>query len=419
MKRKIIIILIFSVILILIAARYFIFNYYNNFDYNKITYENCHKREDCGEGFVCSLNQFFKARCIEVPDQPPFEISFPFESGIPVKCMQGNSVTNRSHFFDNILFSVDLHSLPTEMPAKILAAHDGIAYIFNNCNYRENHGFASNDRKCGLGYGNYVIILHESGYASIYAHLSEIFVKDRQTIKNGDILGLEGASGSSGLHHLHFGVFKGLYPVVKTPKQSVPFSFKALYSDKEHPEIIPSLNIRWDNGYKPPYICGIRDCKDANCEEKLIKKCRSNIKKFKFQAVCLPFSESAKLICKENSNKNGVKYTTIYADPGTPLIAPVAGKISLQKLENKSYYVSITGNKKVSFVPVKNLKVIQNQKVQKGEIIGTLYNTGLEFKANESYKFKTKIRLMNKSVKDVDSLPCDGKTIFYPAHVND
>lgn len=54
------------------------------------------------------------------------------------------------------------------------------------------------------GYGNVVIIRHENGLETVYAHLSKLLVEPGQTIKAGEILGLGGNTGRSYGAHLHF-----------------------------------------------------------------------------------------------------------------------------------------------------------------------------------------------------------------------
>ncbi len=55
-------------------------------------------------------------------------------------------------------------------------------------------------------YGNYVIILHNYGYKTIYAHLKKRLVKVGQKVKRGDVIGLVGSTGKSTAPHLHYEV---------------------------------------------------------------------------------------------------------------------------------------------------------------------------------------------------------------------
>jgi len=54
------------------------------------------------------------------------------------------------------------------------------------------------------GYGYMVIVEHDDGWASLYAHLSEILVELGQTLQQGDLLGKAGATGNATGPHLHF-----------------------------------------------------------------------------------------------------------------------------------------------------------------------------------------------------------------------
>ncbi|GAA5342740.1 MAG: hypothetical protein canaca05_02320 [Anaerolineaceae bacterium] len=54
------------------------------------------------------------------------------------------------------------------------------------------------------GYGNVVIIDHNNGYVTVYAHLSAINVSCGQNIFQGSVLGAAGSTGNSTGPHLHF-----------------------------------------------------------------------------------------------------------------------------------------------------------------------------------------------------------------------
>ena len=54
------------------------------------------------------------------------------------------------------------------------------------------------------GYGKLVTVDHGRGYASLYAHLSEIKVKIGQEVSAGTLLGRVGSSGQATGPHLHF-----------------------------------------------------------------------------------------------------------------------------------------------------------------------------------------------------------------------
>ncbi|PJA47742.1 hypothetical protein CO172_00190 [Candidatus Uhrbacteria bacterium CG_4_9_14_3_um_filter_36_7] len=66
-------------------------------------------------------------------------------------------------------------------------------------------GYVAWTRK-GSQYGNYVMIFHSNGVATLYAHLSKIMVEPDQFVSRGETIGLVGSTGLSTGPHLHFEV---------------------------------------------------------------------------------------------------------------------------------------------------------------------------------------------------------------------
>lgn len=56
------------------------------------------------------------------------------------------------------------------------------------------------------GYGNYVVIKHNNGVQTLYAHLSDIFVDKGQSVERGEVVANSGNTGRSTGPHLHFEV---------------------------------------------------------------------------------------------------------------------------------------------------------------------------------------------------------------------
>ena len=54
------------------------------------------------------------------------------------------------------------------------------------------------------GYGMYVVISHQNGTQTLYAHLSSIVVAEGSYTSQGQIVGFVGSTGRSTGPHLHF-----------------------------------------------------------------------------------------------------------------------------------------------------------------------------------------------------------------------
>ena len=58
------------------------------------------------------------------------------------------------------------------------------------------------------GYGNYIVIEHEDGYKSAYAHLNTIKVKKGEKVDGTFVIGSVGKTGTATGYHLHFELMK-------------------------------------------------------------------------------------------------------------------------------------------------------------------------------------------------------------------
>ena len=125
-------------------------------------------------------------------------------------------------------YRVSLDSLPDEIALWIVDTLSGYrcpnqTKVYSRFGYR--HGrrhqgvdlplktgqpvYAAFDGKVRLaeryrGYGNLVIIRHENGLETFYAHLSKIYVKENEWVSAGSVIGLGGSTGRSTGPHLHF-----------------------------------------------------------------------------------------------------------------------------------------------------------------------------------------------------------------------
>jgi murein DD-endopeptidase MepM/ murein hydrolase activator NlpD len=67
------------------------------------------------------------------------------------------------------------------------------------------------------GYGNMVVLQHEDGFLTVYAHNSALRVRTGDRVTQGQEIALLGDSGRSTAPHLHFEVRKGEIPLDPIP----------------------------------------------------------------------------------------------------------------------------------------------------------------------------------------------------------
>lgn len=76
------------------------------------------------------------------------------------------------------------------------------------------------------GYGNLLIIRHDNGWISAYAHTKEISVKRGDSVKQGDVVAYVGATGNVDRAQLHFTLRHGKEAV--NPEQHLPSTVTAM-----------------------------------------------------------------------------------------------------------------------------------------------------------------------------------------------
>jgi murein DD-endopeptidase MepM/ murein hydrolase activator NlpD len=80
----------------------------------------------------------------------------------------------------------------------VVAARPGtVVHVTNGCHPTSSPG-------CGGGFGNYVTVVHDAGFATVYAHLASVAVGVGQPVGAGQAVGGSGNSGNSTGPHLHF-----------------------------------------------------------------------------------------------------------------------------------------------------------------------------------------------------------------------
>lgn len=105
----------------------------------------------------------------------------PFSGDYPITQNYGETITD-----PNGHTGID-YGCPVNTP--ILASNDGLIVF---CGWNNT------------GYGNMVIIQHNDGQSTLYAHLTQCACFLKQKVQQGDVIGYSGNTGNSTGSHLHF-----------------------------------------------------------------------------------------------------------------------------------------------------------------------------------------------------------------------
>lgn len=144
--------------------------------------------------------------------------------------------------------------IPADQGTRVVASSNGkVKKVVNTCTHnikgknKENKWLGDN---CGGGYGNYIIIDHQDGYETIYAHLTNVSVEEGQFVSLGQPIGTIGTTGHSTGFHLHFEI--KLRGVVQDPEKYVtPGGTKAIDIDPNALDVATSDSTDYLGGYVP------------------------------------------------------------------------------------------------------------------------------------------------------------------------
>jgi murein DD-endopeptidase MepM/ murein hydrolase activator NlpD len=142
-------------------------------------------------------------------------LAWPYSDTFAASCAGKSGALGNSHcvtqYFGNTAFAasgayngsghngIDI-GMPVGTP--IAAALSGT--VLGTGNTDTAHDAAGN--QC-YSFGKWVMVKHDNGLATLYAHLSQIKVSTGQSVGTGDILGYSGMTGYATGPHLHFGVY--------------------------------------------------------------------------------------------------------------------------------------------------------------------------------------------------------------------
>ncbi|MBQ0049997.1 MAG: peptidoglycan DD-metalloendopeptidase family protein [Bacteroidales bacterium] len=114
-------------------------------------------------------------------------------------------------------YTIDLRQFHAPCDSRLVTSHYGYRRQFGRNHYGTDIKLYTGDTVRaafngkirvvayeGRGYGNYVIIRHDNGLETVYGHMSKHLVRENQTVKAGEPIGLGGNTGRSTGSHLHF-----------------------------------------------------------------------------------------------------------------------------------------------------------------------------------------------------------------------
>lgn len=116
----------------------------------------------------------------------------------PVRGSVSSGFGYRCHPFHGGLHKHEGVDFPVPSGSPVVAAGNGVVEIAENS---------------WNGYGCQVVVRHDKGYKTRYAHLSRFNVRAGARVKRGQVIGLSGNTGLSTGPHLHYEILKDGQPV--------------------------------------------------------------------------------------------------------------------------------------------------------------------------------------------------------------
>lgn len=141
--------------------------------------------EDMEQNFALYMEEHFDAASIMIEEAPEFCAILDNARGI-------STYFGYDEWRGGTHYGIDIVA---DGGAPVYAAADGIAYVVSG--------------EFFYGYGNAVIIQHDGGYFTLYAHADSIHVQDGEKVTAGQHIADVGNTGFSTGYHLHFEVREG------------------------------------------------------------------------------------------------------------------------------------------------------------------------------------------------------------------
>ncbi len=150
-------------------------------------YNDLSPTADLAVGEVVIIPDGEETTISETPGRPTRVIkgSGPSYQGYYIRPIAGNRKTQGLHGYNG----VDLSN--GRIGDEIFASAAGVVIV-------------SKENSWNGGYGDYIVIKHENGTQTLYAHNSRNIVSAGQTVRQGQVIGYVGSTGNSTGPHVHF-----------------------------------------------------------------------------------------------------------------------------------------------------------------------------------------------------------------------
>ena len=137
-----------------------------------------------------------------------------------------------------------------------LAGHTGIDYALYQGTpvLAAMAGKVSRAANIATGYGSHIVLDHDGGVQTVYAHLSRMSVSLGETVREGQLIGYSGNTGNSTGPHLHF-------EVRRCGKAVGPEEFfhpQPVSEEGERRVSVPLLYVRSGPGTEYPIVDSLR-----------------------------------------------------------------------------------------------------------------------------------------------------------------
>ncbi|MCB0391500.1 MAG: M23 family metallopeptidase [Bdellovibrionales bacterium] len=110
--------------------------------------------------------------------------------------------------------------------------HEGVdlTHYFNAPIYAAHEGYVVYVGNEYSGYGKMIILQYSNKWATLYAHLNKIEVKEGQVVERGELIGRMGKTGRVTGTHLHFELLKNKVPI--DPMDFLPYNRSVAHKNR-------------------------------------------------------------------------------------------------------------------------------------------------------------------------------------------